>query len=78
MNASWIVRNGDKYAQDDSNLHAETLRKQRVRYDRYETIGRPDYKRAMIEHMERDEKDDLIFRENEAKRFMELVGFGKS
>ncbi len=67
--------NGDKYAHDDISIHNEIVKKQRARYDIFEKIGRPDYKQAMISHMDRDEKEDLIFKEDEAKKMMEKIGF---
>ena len=70
-----IFVNGDKYANDDPKKRAEIYKEQIARYDIFDTINRSDYKKEWVEHMDRDEKEDLVFFEGEAKKYMEKVGF---
>jgi len=70
-----IFVNADKYAHDDPEKRATVYKEQIARYDVYDTIGRSDYKKEWVEHMERDEKEDLVFFEGEAKKYMEKLGF---
>ncbi len=70
-----IFVNGDKYAHDDPEKRQEIYREQIAKYDIYDTIGRSDYKKEWLAHMERDEQEDLVFFEGEAKTFMTSIGF---
>lgn len=70
-----IFVNADKYAHDDPVKRAEIYKKQIERYDIYDTIGRSDYKKEWVAHMDRDEKDDLVFFEGKAKEYMTKIGF---
>ncbi len=51
--------NGDKYAHNDPQIRAKIYKEQIERYNVYDGIGRSDYKKEWVEHMDRDEKDDL-------------------
>lgn len=70
-----IFVNGDKYACDDLALRKKIYDEQIARYDVYDTIGRSDYKKEWLAHMDRDEKEDLLFIEGPAKDYMKHLGF---
>lgn len=70
-----IFINADKYAFDDKAEHERSYKEQIERFDVYDTIGRSDYKEEWIKHFAEDNKDEVIFREGEATKFLEKIGF---
>ena len=67
--------NADKYALDDPAAHRASYDEQVRRFDKYDEIGRGDYKQEWIEHFKIDDRPDTVYVEGVGKRFMEKVGF---
>lgn len=67
--------NGDKYALDDDAMHRKSYEDQVKMFDKYDAIGRSDYKEHWINHYKEDDHVGVIFREAEAKETLKELGF---
>lgn len=67
--------NGDKYARDDASEQEKVFAEQVRRFDVYDSIGRSDYKAEWIKHYQEDERPEVVFKEGNAKKYMESLGF---
>lgn len=65
--------NGDKYAQNDRELHERDLRYQIEAFDVYDSLGRPDLKKEWTDHYHEDEKTKIT--ESEQTDILQKLGF---
>lgn len=70
-----IFVNGDKFALDDEQAHTDSYDKQIKEFDKYDAIGRTDYKNHWVEHFKEDNAPDVIFKEGEAMEMLKKIGF---
>jgi ubiquinone/menaquinone biosynthesis C-methylase UbiE len=65
--------NGDKYAQDNPQSHAEDLQQQLRLFDVFESIGRPELKTEWTQHYLED--DRIKMAESTQKSILQNLGF---
>lgn len=75
LKADGIFINGDKFALDDEQAHIDSYNTQVKEFDKYDTIGRTDYKNHWVEHFKEDNAPDVIFKEGEAIEMLKKIGF---
>ncbi len=75
LKSGGLFINVDKYASDNDIEHQAALEWQLKQFDVFDTEGRPDLKKKWTEHYYEDEKPEVILRESEYVKDLQVCGF---